>query len=89
MLGSIQNIFQQVGATLVPPKPPAPASTGVHVLRLTAEQGYRHFPARQGQVIGPTERYKIVRMLGCVGHIRVFFLLKTSGVCHFEWDGKV
>ena len=66
--------FSKVGAMLVPPKPPAPALTGVHVLRLTAEQGYGHFPARQGQVIGPTERYRIVWMVGCGTYSCVFLV---------------
>ena len=69
-----QTTLSRIGSTFVstPPQFAIPP----HALTFTVAEGAGYFPARRGQLIGPNQRYKILRMLG-VGQRSSVFLVKN------------
>lgn len=62
MYGKLQTVFSRIASALgsASPQPTFPP----HALTFTAAEGAGYFPARRGQLIGPNQRYEILRMLG-------------------------
>jgi hypothetical protein len=69
MFSKVQTVFSYIGRAFewTSPRPP-------HALTYTAAEGAGYFPARRGQLIGPNQRYKILRMLGAGRHSSVFLV---------------
>ena len=73
MYSKLQTIFSRVGTAFGLASPLQP-TLPPHPLTMTAAEGAGFFPARRGQLIGPNQRYEILRMLGAGRHSSVFLV---------------
>lgn len=73
MYRKAQTTLSRIGGSAVVSTLPQPA-VGPHALTFTVAEGAGYFPARRGQLVGPNQRYKILRMLGAGQHSSVFLV---------------
>lgn len=74
MTSFLHGTLKRFGVKVGRPHTPPTSNKSTNPFALTLEDGFGFFPGGKGTLLGPDQRYKVVRMLGCGQHSSVYLV---------------